>query len=42
VFTENMKVTYENDTPWGQVEITQNLDSHTIKLHWASIFVPRT
>ena len=41
ICAQNMRITYENDIPWGQTKITQNLDSQEIRLHWATIFVPR-
>ena len=41
MFTQNIRITYENDIPCGQIKITQNLDSHKIRLHWASTCVPR-
>jgi hypothetical protein len=42
VCTHNIRVPYENDTPWGQTEITQHLDSQHIRLHGATLFVPGT
>ena len=33
IFTQNIRVTYENGIPWGQTKITQNLDSRKIRLH---------
>jgi hypothetical protein len=42
ICTQNIRITYENDIPWGQIKLTQNLDSQKIRLHWASIFSPRT
>ena len=30
ICTQNMRITYENDFPWGQIKITQILDSQKI------------
>ena len=35
-------ITCENDIPWGQAKITQHLGSQKIRLHRASIILPRT
>ena len=40
--TQNIKITYENGIPWGQTKIIQKLGSQKIRIHWVSIFVPRT
>ena len=40
IFTQNIRITYGNNIPWGQIKITQNLDSQKIKWHWAAIFLP--
>ena len=42
IFTHDMIITYENDIPRGHIRITQNLGLQKIRLHWASIFLPRT
>ena len=42
ICTQNMRITYENDFPWGQIKITQILDSQKITLRWASIYAPRS
>jgi hypothetical protein len=43
ICTLNIKITYENDIPLGQMmKIVQNLDSQKITLHWITICVPRT
>ena len=26
-FAQNIRITYENDTPWGQIKITRDWDS---------------
>jgi hypothetical protein len=33
VYTHNIKMPCGNCIPWGQIKITQNLDSQKIRLH---------
>jgi hypothetical protein len=40
--TQNIKITYENGIPWWQIKIIQKLGPQNIRIHWVSIFVPRT
>ena len=40
--TRNITITHGKNIPWKQTTSTQNLDSHNITLHWATIFVPNT
>ena len=41
ICTQNIKVTYENNIPWGQTKITQSLGPQKMRLHLASIFATK-
>ena len=40
IYTQNIRVTCENNISRGQIQITRHLDSYKVRLHWAPIFVP--
>jgi len=39
--TRHIKITYANGIPCVQIKISQNLELQKIRLHWATIFVPK-